>query len=272
MRWLAAVAVCAIGCGDSQQTTQDAATDASSDAGVCSAGLPVVVPATTAACTEIAYPGLPSLEAGGIVRAVVATDLDADGDVDIAVAVSATSAHRFVRMFRGDGTGRFTLAGTTDVAVSTSLLAADVNGDTHVDLIAGVQLLAGHGDGTFAAPVELDADPANAPAVIADVDGDTKPDLLLASPPRVRRGVGDGTFAAAVAIPDAGAAVVRAVKLDADADLDLVFANGATELGNGDGTFAAAVTHDFGGATSSVIATDVDGDMKIDLVGLAAAT
>lgn len=77
MRWLVALAVCVVGCGDNSPSTQDAGADgAGSDSGACSSQFPLDLPASTMACSEVTYPGLPSLDSAGIVRSVVATDLD----------------------------------------------------------------------------------------------------------------------------------------------------------------------------------------------------
>jgi hypothetical protein len=63
-------------------------------------------------------------------------------------------------------------------------VAADLDGDGAVDVAAAcpndnaVRVLFGHGDGTFAAPVDL---PSTAPAAITagDVDGDGRIDLAV---------------------------------------------------------------------------------------------
>ena len=61
-----------------------------------------------------------------------------------------------------------------------------MNGDGRLDLVAvgvfqDVALLAGNGDGTFQAAVHLNAGESPRDLAVADIDGDGKPDLIVAN-------------------------------------------------------------------------------------------
>jgi hypothetical protein len=164
-----------------------------------------------------------------------------------------------------------------------SLALADINNDGRPDLIAvslaqageGVYSLlnvgrlwffAGNGDGTFQTGVSssLPGDflmPGYTSFVVADLNGDGKPDLALTGGQGVTTiviGKGDGTFAflpanAVATLPSAklpfdptGPGSIAAADLNGDGKLDLVFGpysmgdtptGVAVAMGNGDGTF-----------------------------------
>jgi len=129
---------------------------------------------------------------------------------------------------------------------------------------------------------------------IADVNGDGKPDLIVANQCSsanncpigegsvgVLLGNGNGTFQAPVdydaGSTDPNSVIVTDVNRDGKLDIVVVggcipaqgcFAEGvaAVLLGNGDGTFQPAVPYGSGGVTGvSVAAADVNGDGKLDL-------
>jgi hypothetical protein len=125
---------------------------------------------------------------------------------------------------------------------------------------------------------------------VADVNGDGKPDLLVANrfacascvngSVAVLLGNGDGTFQPAVTYDSGAAETEKVVVADVNGDgkPDLVVGNDCggcasggvgVLLGNGDGTFQPAVTYDtgFGGAISVAVA-DVNNDGKLDVVAL----
>src|SRR6266545_4578526 len=134
----------------------------------------------------------------------------------------------------------------------------------------------------FSAPSMLfDTGGTPASVAIADLNGDGRPDLAVASSGYLRLtpgtvtvlyGNGDGTFGARA---DFGTGIhpvsVAVADLNGDRFPDLVTANGASNaisvlLGNGDGTFGAR--DDFGpgiGARSVAIA-DLNGDGHLDVV------
>jgi hypothetical protein len=116
-------------------------------------------------------------------RAVAAADFTGDGVEDLAVA----SGQGFVAVFPGRAEGGFAAALKERVNGVTlrRLWRADLNGNGHADLVGleqnepALQLLLGRGDGTF----ELQAGPAGTQAaagvVVADLNGDRLPDLVL---------------------------------------------------------------------------------------------
>ena len=121
-------------------------------------------------------------------------------------------------------------------------------------------------------------------AVLADVNGDGKPDLVVANDNSNSVGVllgnGDGTFQAAKTyssgFSDPSGVVIADVNGDGKPDLLVVntcASNGcpsgsvAVLLGNGDGTFGAPFSYSSGGYYAvSIAVADVNGDGKPDVV------
>ena len=193
-----------------------------------------------------------------------------------------------------------------------SVVVADVNGDGKPDLIVAncgsypgtcesevgsVAVLLGNCDGTFQKAVTYGSGGLGGYAVAAaDVNGDGKPDLLVANMCNsnsnsnctagsygvvgVLLGNGDGTFQTAVPYSSGGyrALSVAVADVNGDGKPDLVVANqdasysdpdGSVSvlLGNGNGTFSAPVSYLSGGvAAYSVAVADVNKDGKLDLV------
>jgi len=112
--------------------------------------------------------------------------------------------------------------------------------------------------------------------VIADVNGDGKPDLVIADfgSVGVVLGNGDGTFQPEALFASGGqdVAAVAVGDLNGDGKLDIVAANLETNtigvlLGNGDGTFQPVQTYSSGGSTPFAIAVaDLNGDGKLDVI------
>jgi len=192
---------------------------------------------------------------------------------------------------------------------ATSVAIGDLNGDGTPDLVVAscansnctgnglVGVLLGNGDGTFQPAVTYDSGGYNASSIaIADVNGDGKPDLLVANrcgqatcttdgSVAVLLGNGDGTFKTAVTYDSGGmlANSVAVADMNGDGKPDLVVANECTPtncsllsgtglvsvlLGNGDGTFQSAVTYNAGGNAYSVAVGDLNGDGKLDVAVL----
>jgi hypothetical protein len=211
-----------------------------------------------------------------------------------------------VLLGNGDGTFQEAVSYSSDGTGAFSVAVRDVNGDDKPDLfvanacgnngddgcIGTLGVLLGNGNGTFRAAVNYASGGYEPDSVaVKDVDGDGKPDLVVASQcdnsgncngvVGVLLGNGDGTFKPVVTYASGGyeAQSVAVADVNGDGKADLVVANACADsnctsggvvgvlLGNGDGTFQAAVSYGSGGQDSeSVAVRDVNGDAKPDLV------
>ncbi len=179
-------------------------------------------------------------------------------------------------------------------------VTADFNGDGLADLaavscnvsscgagVAAVYVMLGKGDGTLQAPVMYPTgsyEPMS--VVVADLNGDGVPDLVVASQcasssncgngqVSVFLGNGDGSFktAAPYATGPGASYFVAAGDFNGDGNLDLAVVNQtsanstvAIMLGNGDGTFQAPVAYTTGTTSGMSLAVgDFNGDGAADL-------
>jgi hypothetical protein len=169
-------------------------------------------------------------------RPPVVVDLNRDGKVDVAVATQ----DGFVSIALGNGDGSFAapaLLTTTDGSRRDNLAAGDFNGDGSIDLIASnigvpdafngstLSLFAGHGDGTFAPPVEVPVLTRPGPLVATDLDGNGSLDVAVI-----------GYQGGMSALP-----------------------------GNGDGTFLPRTTYPTAQANDNIGAADFNGDGRTDV-------
>ena len=198
---------------------------------------------------------------GGVV-AVAAADVNGDGRVDIVVGNtcgdSACTTKGSIGVLLGNGDGSFRPAVTYGpIASGFSVLIADVNGDDKPDVLASdsgctttavctpstVAVLLGNGDGSFQPPRDFGTGGYASPAIaVADVNGDGKPDLLVAN------GCAASGNGNCVNVPGTVAVLV----------------------GNGDGTFQSPTIYASGGTwiSDNLVAADVNGDGKPDLLAV----
>jgi hypothetical protein len=237
---------------------------------------------------------LPGFSGG---TALAAADFNSDGNLD-----AATVAPNSVAVAFGNGDGTFQIAVTYPLAITVTefpenIVAADMNGDGIPDIIVGegqgstlnaAGVLINDGTGNFSNIANYSmGGTGTASAAVADLNGDGKNDILLASGQYGSDGVlnlllgnGDGTFRSAHYVSlvgiGAGAGSVAAADFNGDGFQDLIVpvcpagCNGnsgfALLLSDGAGGYQTPAT--FSTATSEaalVVAGDFNGDGKPDV-------
>jgi hypothetical protein len=162
---------------------------------------------------------------------------------------------------------------------------ADFDGDTEVDFVTAnglngfrsdVSVLLGDGNGRFQDPAYFATGDSPVSVAVADLDGDTVPDIVTANDNSnnvsVLLGNGDGTFQKPASFEAGdGAVFVAAADLDGDDFPDIITANDLGDdvsvlLGNGDGTFQDPANFAAGDGPVFVAVADLDDDDIPDLV------
>lgn len=226
---------------------------------------------------------------------LAAGDFNEDGKMDLVVStISGGSQDNIILLGNGDGTFR-QQAGLPNSCGSVTTVIADLNGDTHKDLVfgcnGGLQVFLGHGDGTFSPGVSLPL--ISAPGLflgvaVDDFNGDGKLDIAAVDAGSQQfssgsldfyAGNGDGTFRNPTKDPLALTFPVglAAGDFNKDGKSDVLIAYPTVALigiGNGDGTFQTdplkSVAVYSGGAPDihnaiAVIATELQGS-GVDVV------
>ena len=216
-------------------------------------------------------------------------DLDRDGDLDIVLAKGRHwPLHN--RVLRNNGRGDFMAESLADSADRTYTAAlADLDGDGDLDVVVSndrpdrklVYLNDGTGryrvGTTFGQP-----DWSTRYVTVADVNGDKRPDLLVANrsgnpaapkPSYVCLNDGAGAFPVCRPLATQSATIIVAADLDGDGHVDLFVPHrdGGQNLifwNEGSGSFSAEPTK-VGPASSAIRAAavgDLDGDGRLDIV------
>lgn len=220
---------------------------------------------------------------------LTAGDFNADGQFDLAMAIWDNFGVNDVSILLGEGDGTFAapvlLSTSEEASYPWSIASGDLNADGKLDLVVTtdddflggyVEVLLGHGDGSFTAPATYGPYYGQIlSSALADFNGDGNLDVAVtdwqSSSVKVLLGNGDGTLQEPSDFPTAsGSRSVTTGDFNADGKLDLVGANyyGSVSmlLGKGDGTFQTAQSFAAGSDPNSPTASDVDGDGMLDLV------
>jgi hypothetical protein len=226
--------------------------------------------------------------------AIATADLNRDGKVDLAVANSSSND---ATVLLGNGAGGFGAAPGSPIRLGgnpADIASADLNGDGHADLALSVwqenwrvAIQLGDGTGGFApapgSPVAVGARYGSVGIAFADVNGDGKPDLIVAANESrvlsIRFGDGTGQFGAATTIAAGyGPSALAVADLNRDGSLDLAVGTHYSDrgshqpklmimLGNGAGGFRRAPGSPMAvpGIPSSVAVADLSADGRLDV-------
>ena len=229
-------------------------------------------------------------------RSVTTADINGDNKLDIVVANYGTSN---VGVLLNTGNGMFTIPTMYSTGPDSTpfyVQAVDVNGDNKSDIVVAsyatynVIVLLNTGNGMFAIPTMYPTGEASLPSCVqtADVNGDNKPDILVANYGSNTLGIflnlGNGTFSAQTRYPTGDHSSTRSVAtadLNGDNQLDIILANYDADsvgvlLNTGNGTFPSQTNYSTGSDSGpiSIAPADVNGDNKLDIIvaNFAAAT
>jgi Bacterial Ig-like domain (group 3)/FG-GAP-like repeat len=250
--------------------------------------------------TQPPIPLTADFNSAGQVGGFLAADVDGDGKSDVVFARTNNSQQAIISVLIGKGTGTFATQVDYDVpAPVVALISLDLNGDKKPDLAfignpgnsfpptaTVLYVMLNKGDGTFAAPVQIDAKPYLGSLAVGDVSGDGIPDLIATAAGDVSNNVagatylyvskGNGTLAAAQTLNGGmfpGAAAVA--DMNGDGKLDVVVSGSTTIttgyvnvlLNNGGDTFITATAASTDDAfPASVAVADVNADGKPDVI------
>jgi hypothetical protein len=233
-----------------------------------------------------------------------AADLDDDGDLDVCFleylacpGIPESGRRLYVSLNRGDGT--FDLPAIILVDGNPfAIRAGDIDGDGNADLAIAhwgifggndtVAALLGRGDGTFQPPAIYTVGQGPVDIVIADLDGDSIPDLATANTGAGAAGIetmsvlvntGNGSFGNAVTYDGAyspdllGTTGIAAGDPDGDDDVDLMVGNGGSSdvcfyANRGGGTFDPPMRYGLNKYAFAPFYADFTGDGVGDLAAV----
>lgn len=217
---------------------------------------------------------------------VAVGDFDEDGKPDLATS-NVNTNNVSVVLGHGDGTfGAATQLGLAGGTKPQGIVAADLNGDGHLDLLTSnsssgtLAVLLGDGHGGFGAASSVPTGMTlPSKPTLADVNGDGKLDAVVVAPGSpghvaVLLGDGAGGFGTA-SVLSAGTNLTSAsvADLNGDGHADLVVSSSATNEvvvleGDGTGAFGSPLGFGLNGGVNPQAAAvaDLDGDGRPDVV------
>jgi hypothetical protein len=182
----------------------------------------------------------------------------------------------------GDGT--YTVTTSSVCSVAASVAYGDVTGAGTLRRIVACNTTGNNGyidlgSSTYVLPLSYYPNVM----VAADLNGDKKTDLVLASSYDYSVNVllangSAGIFASPVAYsPGVSPAAIKVQDVNGDGKLDILTTSSSGNtvtvmLGVGDGTFTMPANYAFGGTPHAIAAGDLNGDGRIDLVGAGASS
>lgn len=256
-----------------------------------------IFPLTLAMCAHASGFQQPrTYNMGGHPIAVAVADLNRDGYPDIAVAVHDYFTS-YVRVLLANPDGTFNGVSHYTIAEPVDIVSGDFDGDGNPDLavaenyLASIEILLGHGDGTFTQFPRFSAGTALYNIESADFNGDGKQDLAVCLfkynlPGQGAVGVlmsnGDGTFQGYIpyfAGQNPNDLVAADFNRDgivdlavADQDIRGTHKNLAVLFGNGDGSLTTPLLSRVSATRGGrIAAADINGDGNMDLATTADA-
>ncbi|CAF4261269.1 unnamed protein product [Rotaria sp. Silwood2] len=211
-------------------------------------------------------------------------DFNNDSWLDFAIA---NYDRHNIGIFLNYGNGTFKNESTYSTGSSRplSLSIHDFNNDKYLDIVVAndgtnnVGVLLGYGNGSFSDPLIFSTGFDSLPnaVVVADVNSDNQPDIVVANSGTntigVFLGFNDGTFSHQITSLTSGRPVSLAVgDFNGDTRLDVVVANNDSNiqifLGNGNGTFTSLAIYatGFHSYPSSVAVRDFNKDGRLDII------